>query len=216
MNWGEIQLASIRKMFLNTTAISEMNLDEMRTDKKYLTYIDGMPDAANEGIRILVTRGKPLLKIMNITKDYLDDSYPIEGYYTFLLPELPIGDIENPTKPINYLEIDAVYVDGGEYYDYVVRDNNYLFIPKDILDNHSVMISYKSYPDKITSTTLATDIIDLPIDMLNILPLYMASELYKDDDIALSTYYRNQFETELENMTRPRNDMHFTSVNGWL
>ena len=34
-----------------------------------------------------------------------------------------------------------------------------------------------------------------------ILPLYMASQLYKDDDITLATTYRNEFETELAELT---------------
>ena len=40
--------------------------------------------------------------------------------------------------------------------------------------------------------------VDLPYNICAIVPLYLASELYKDDDISLSTSYRNQFETELD------------------
>ena len=94
--------------------------------------------------------------------------------------------------------------------------NQYLYIPKSFIDNHVVEIAYNAVPTQIDCETLDTDKIDLPFDMLNILPLYIASELYKDDDISIATIYRNEFETELENMRYDANDVHFTSVNGWL
>lgn len=206
MNWGEIQLTSIRKMFVNTTAINETDLPTMRADKKYITYLDAMPDAANEGIMIMVTRGKPKIDRSILTIDDISNEYEINGYYCFDLTE----------KLTNYLRIDRVFVDGGDYNGYTIRDNKLLYIPKNIIDNKSVVVSYESYPERITKETLDDTKIDLQIDMLNILPLYIASELYKDDDIALATYYRNEFETELQNMRKEPTDLHFVDVNGWL
>lgn len=206
MNWGEIQLASIRKMFVNTAAITPDDLPIMRTDKKYITYLDAMPDAANEGIMIMVTRGKPKIDRSILTSDDISNEYGINGYYCFDLTD----------KLTNYLRIDRVFVDGGDYNGYTIRDNKLLYIPKNVIDNKSVVVSYESYPERITKETLDDTKIDLQIDMLNILPLYIASELYKDDDIALATYYRNEFETELENMRKEPTDLHFVDVNGWL
>lgn len=206
MTWADIQLASIRKMFVNTTAITETDLPTMRTDKKYITYLDAMPDAANEGIMIMVTRGKPKIDRSILTTDDLSTDYEINGYYCFDLTE----------KLTNYLRIDRVFVDGENYNGYTIRDNKLLYIPKNIVDNKSVVVSYESYPERITKSTLDDTKIDLQIDMLNILPLYIASELYKDDDIALATYYRNEFETELENMRKEPTDLNFTDVKGWL
>lgn len=206
MTWSDIQLASIRKMFVNTTAITETDLPTMRTDKKYITYLDAMPDAANEGIMIMVTRGKPKIDRSILTVDDLSTEYEINGYYCFDLTE----------KLTNYLRIDRVFVDGEDYNGYTIRDNKLLYIPKNIVDNKSVVVSFESYPTRITKDTPDDSKIDLQIDMLNILPLYIASELYKDDDIALATYYRNEFETELENMRKEPTDLHFVDVNGWL
>lgn len=206
MTWSDIQLASIRKMFVNTTAISVEDLDTMRTDKKYITYLDAMPDAANEGIMIMVTRGKPKMSRRFLTIDMVSTEYEINGYYCFDVTE----------KLDNYLSMEKLYVDGAEYNGYILRNNELLYIPKNIVDTKSLVISYESYPDKITKETPDDTKIDLQIDMLNILPLYIASELYKDDDIALATYYRNEFETELGNMRKEPTDLHFTDVNGWL
>lgn len=205
MTWADIQLSSIRKMFVNTTAISASDLPTMKQDKKYITYLDAMPDAATEGLTIMATRGKPIIDRDTLTVGDAINDYPIDGFYCFDLSD----------TLTNYLELEMVYVDGGKYEGYILRDNKYLYIPNDICDNHTVVISFNSRP-VITKTTSDSATIVAPADMLNILPLYIASELYKDDDIALSTYYRNEFETELENMRRQPTDIHFVDVKGWL
>lgn len=202
--WGYVELESIRKMFVNTGAITVSDLATMKTDKKYATYIDAMPGAANEGIMIMLTRGRSYIVNEILTVNMSTNEYPMENYYCFYL--------KNALN--NYLSLDKVFVKGGEYKNYVLRHNQYLYIPKDIVDKYDVTVSYATYPDEITSNTTANKEIDLPIDMINILPLYIASELYKDDDISLATTYKNQFETELENM-RPQNDEQFVSVTGW-
>ena len=205
MTWAQIQLDSIRKMFVNTAAIVATDLPSMRLDKKYITYLDAMPDTATEGLMIMATRGKPILNRDVLDVEDNDSTYPIEGYYCFDLTD----------ALTNYVALESIYVDGKTYIGYVLRDNKYLYIPEDICDEHTVVVSYNSCP-KITATTPDTDIVAAPIDMLNILPLYIASELYKDDDIALATYYRNEFETELENMRKQPTDIHFVDVKGWL
>jgi hypothetical protein len=245
MTWADIQLASIRKMFVNTTAISATDLPTMKQDKKYITYLDAMPDAATEGLVIMATRGKPIIsrsvlqleddseEASNETTEEINqeatdenteeseeteetneeentsnevvETYPIDGFYCFNIA----------ATLTNYIQLENVYVDGKQYEGYVLRDNIYLYIPEDIYDNHTIVVSYNSSP-RITKSTLDTYIINAPIDMLNILPLYIASELYKDDDISLATYYRNEFETELENMRKQPTDIHFVDVKGWL
>lgn len=40
----------------------------------------------------------------------------------------------------------------------------------------------------------------LPYEACVLIPLYIASQLYKDDDISLATQYRNEFEAGLQNL----------------
>ena len=54
MNWGNIQIESLKKMFLNTENITVDNLATYLTDKKYKTYLFAMPQACNEAIDILL------------------------------------------------------------------------------------------------------------------------------------------------------------------
>ena len=58
----------------------------------------------------------------------------------------------------------------------------------------------KVIPEKITDSTADTYELEMCEECCNLLPLYMASELYKDDDITLATVYRNEFETGLNDL----------------
>ena len=54
---------------------------------------------------------------------------------------------------------------------------------------------------KITDKTLASEKIEFPEDACVLIPLYIASQLYKDDDIGQATAYRNEFEVGLQEIT---------------
>lgn len=59
----------------------------------------------------------------------------------------------------------------------------------------------KTSIDIITSDTDDDYELTLPEDACVIIPLYMASQLYKDDDISQATAYRNEFEVALQDLT---------------
>ena len=48
--------------------------------------------------------------------------------------------------------------------------------------------------------TSPEEVIGLPDDACALIPLYIASQLYKDDDIAQATAYRNEFEVGLQDL----------------
>jgi hypothetical protein len=80
-------------------------------------------------------------------------------------------------------------------------------------------VYYKAYPDQITLDT--PDDYELPLDpeVATLLPLYMASQLYKDDDNSIATVYRNEFEVAFERLQNgsniPRKE-EFVSNTGWV
>ena len=39
-----------------------------------------------------------------------------------------------------------------------------------------------------------------PVELMSLVPLYIASQIYKEDDIGLSTIYRNEFEVGREQL----------------
>lgn len=66
------------------------------------------------------------------------------------------------------------------------------------LDKGSWKIDYLAYPQTITKDTTDETVLSLDPEVVVLLPLYMASQLFKDDDISMSTQWRNEFEVARE------------------
>lgn len=59
----------------------------------------------------------------------------------------------------------------------------------------------KTTIDYITTETSDDYKFSIPDDACVLIPLYIASQLYKDDDISQATAYRNEFEIGLQELT---------------
>ena len=79
--WGDIQIESLKKMFLNNDNITIDKLDEYKSNKKYKTYLFAMPQACNEAINY-ITNLIPVIKSYELTidKDRIDLSTLIEDF----------------------------------------------------------------------------------------------------------------------------------------
>ena len=310
--WGEIQIETCKKMFLNNDNISVEEIEILKGDNKYKVYFNGMPHAANEGIAELLKRGKPYIKTFSFTKkisdnllqtnfdkyEHITDDVVFEAdkglsYYFEVdnkaVIEIYVDDIleitidtepnelgsfkaykgflnnalnkkvkivfkgRNPysIRNVCVYELDYNYDDESNinyipnytneaifdlrtlipdfykinkfYYqgellvnntDYQMTDT-YTLVLSDFKEGNYI-IKYQCYPEKIETDTAVDYELPLEPECAVILPLYMASQLYKDDDITLSTIYRNEFETAIENLYPINNDLKFTNKNGWL
>ncbi len=78
-------------------------------------------------------------------------------------------------------------------------------------------VHYNAYPAKITRDTPGDYELPLDPEVACLVPLYMASQLYKDDDAGLSTVWRNEFEVarELLSPTNVIGATRFVDVMGW-
>ena len=197
--WGDIVIATCRKMFLNKDAITVADLPDLIDDRNYSTYINMAPDVMNELMVILNNR--VLINIDTITIK-LDDAnlekYLINDNSAFVFD---IKEYMKDNEIDNYLYTEVIQ------HTYIKRDNllfeeqdGKLYIDKRFIDRNSLAltIKYRIIPERFTTTTPWNTLIDLPYNICSIVPLYLASELYKDDDISMSTAYRNQFEAELD------------------
>jgi hypothetical protein len=94
------------------------------------------------------------------------------------------GDVSNS----RYVKTDEVFQEGDKV----------LALDREVAGNY--IIYYNALPKTIDATT--EDDYELPLDreVAAILPLYMASQLYKDDDNAIATVYRNEFEVAFERL----------------
>jgi hypothetical protein len=107
----------------------------------------------------------------------------------------------------------AGYIQTSKYYR---ESDNVLVLDRN--EPGSYTIYYRAYPEEITAET--DDEYELPLDkeVAVLMPLYMASQLYKDDDNGIATSYRNEFEVALESLidsSNPQGYEQFTSESGW-
>lgn len=101
--------------------------------------------------------------------------------------------------------------------DWFEEGYNILLLRRDKPGNYKIY--YKAYPQPITLGTPDDTELVLDPEVSALLPLYIASQVYKDDDPSTATIYRNEFEVAYErlvkNVEAPSQE-HFVSVSGWI
>ena len=183
MNWGQIQIETLKKMFLNNDELNVSDLKTYKEDKKYKTYLYAMPQACNEAINYILENGKPNVKSYKLKYKDNTKKYDLNK----LIP--------------NFKRVYQIVYDGINKPDWYIEGNNILVVSNWNKDDGEITIYYESYHDLITSITPASSSIDLDNQLVTLLPLYIAGELYKDDDVQLSTMYMNEFITNVSNIT---------------
>ena len=194
MTWNDIKVATLQKMYAAQGS-------SIPTDGSADDYVAGMPYVANEALNMLATAGRYLLKSYVIAHDGTDKKYD--------LPTL-ISDFYM-LDHINFETTSSVQ----EFYDYKT-ENNTLYLYGCPAGNY--VVYYKAYPTQITMATLDTYVFPLPNEVVVLLPLYMASQLYKEDDPSIATTLRNEFEVAFERLERYASygKQEFTSESGWI
>ena len=157
------------------------------------------PDVMNELMVILNNRVLINIDTMTINLNSVEfENYLEEDCSAYVFN---INKYMEDNEIKNYLYTEVIQ------HTHIKRDNllfeeqdGKLYIDKRFIDRNSLTltIKYRIIPLRFTTTTPWNTLIDLPYNICSIVPLYLASELYKDDDISMSTAYRNQFETELD------------------
>jgi hypothetical protein len=198
VTWYDVKLAALQKMFASD------GTDISNPDEATKEYLNAMPHAANEAIEMLCTAGRYLRKSYMTSKDKgealtVNLEYEVPDYWRMGNMEV-YKLVDDTPEPV-----DGVALYGGKY----------LVFPAEFEGDFEFF--YDAKPTTITLSTPDSKKIDLPDDAVVLLPLYIASQLYKDDDNAIATMYRNEFETAFERLTNPRTVTRekFSSNTGW-
>lgn len=198
MTWYDVKLAALQKMFASD------GTDISNPDEATKEYLNAMPHAANEAIEMLCTAGRYLRKSYTTSKDKgealtVNLEYEVPDYWR--MGNMEVYKLMDDTPE----PVDGVALYGGKY----------LVFPAEYEGDFEFF--YDAKPTTITLSTPDSKKIDLPDDAVVLLPLYIASQLYKDDDNAIATMYRNEFETAFERLTNPRTVTRekFSSNTGW-
>lgn len=180
MDWKTIKLLSLQKMFLITG-------NQIVEDETTLEYLNKMWGAANEAMIRLATIGKTIIK--KVTIDLSDERIVTSSdkMYINLLEFAP--DLFNVNTA-------AVTLNEEPFSRFELYGNTLIMEPA----LGTLSLVYYAYPALLKPNSPDDTEIPLDIDAAVLIPLYIASELYKDDDNSLATMYRNQFETGLESL----------------
>lgn len=176
MTWGEIQIESLKKMFLNNENLSVNKLSDYMNEKKYKTYLYAMPQACNEAINFIVSKLGSNESTFELEKEdtiYYDLSKKIEDFRMIkgIYSKMPVS--------------------------WKILNKNTIII--DNWQGKKILVSYEVKPTIINSDTDTNFVIEIASEYANLIPLYIAGELYKDDDLTLSTMYMNEFMTLVDN-----------------
>lgn len=101
--------------------------------------------------------------------------------------------------------------------DFFQEGNKVLVLHRDVPGNYKVY--YKAYPQHLTNDTPDDEELTIDPEISALMPLYMASQLYKDDDSGIATLYRNEFEVAFERLVQSASapsSEKFTSESGWI
>lgn len=199
MTWNELRKAVLTKMFASENGA--VNLE----DRDHADYLVSMPQAANEAMQYICAAGRrprrsaliPVRK--KTTRQMVDIDAVCSDYFGCGNLEAYARDEDGVLVPV------AVSVTA----------NSFLTIPPGV---ENVLWFYDAKPQYITPETDGSTIIDMDEDTLPLIALYMAAELYKDDDVQIATIYRNEFEAMLAALSQKPQGVHggeFTSVTGW-
>lgn len=189
MTWYDVKLATLQKMF------STEGTDINKEDDAVSEYINAMPYACNEALALLSTSNK-----------FIRQSFEVDSK-VITIDELP--DYHSLGE-----RIEAYYIDDE---DMPTPIDVKLMAGRLIFPMTPAVLYYNAWPEKITHET--PDNYEFPLydDVVVLLPLYMAGELYKDDDISVATIYRNEFEAARAELYNVPDNMEnvFTNYSGW-
>lgn len=225
MTWGELQTITLQKVF----AISDGNLVEDDTTREYLS---AMPGAANEALELLATAGRFIKKLAVFQQGGQEPQPQPEGEESTDEEEVtkwyPLGegmrryDLGVLLEDFYSLDVDGVYFSGvKDYYrpaNWTMEAGRVFVLPADVEGTWRMW--YNAYPPELTAKTENDYVLPLYPEVAALLPLYMASQLYKDDDISVATQYRNEFEVGREALLsgKTRGHLgkdHWRDTTGW-
>jgi len=214
MTWKDLKIVTLQKIFSITG-------DSLVEDDTTNPYLKSMPQVANEALQLCTTAGRYIKKTACLAQGAeppagADAWNPLgNGVNRYDMKEV-CPDFWSFDRQNIWLRAGTAY---GKTYDYSIEGDRVLQLPAGMEGVWSVW--YNAYPAEITRETPDSQVLDLHPEVAVILPLYMASQLYKDDDIAMSTVWRNEFEVAREILLANRYEANagkdsWVDAKGWM
>lgn len=199
MNWGEVKLAALQRIFSNDGA--SLNRDDSNEE-----YLNAMPAVANEALTILTGVGIPLLQKLTVEVSGDVSEPELEGQM-LRLPLTAGGvariDMREAAADYRALEAGELYRETewegfGPAEEWSVEGGDTLVLPVDQAAVYTVY--YRAYAPRLTASTPDDQDLGVPREAAELVPLYIGAQLYREDDIQMSTQMLNEFEVGLSRL----------------
>lgn len=199
MLWKEIQLTALQKMFAAEGGSIQV------TDSTQREYLAAMPAAANEAVQLLLAAGFAPRRSVALEKQ---------------AGRTAVIDLAAAAPDLYRAEPLELYAPGADGLPRPVRGaalaGGLLLLPAALAG--PVTLVYQAQPAPFAAASPAEAELCLPGGAERLLPLYIASQLYKEDDAGLATQYRNEFEAALTGRGPDLNGLQggeFISARAW-
>lgn len=198
--WDEIRVTTLQKMHL-------VEDNKVLEDDSTREHLAAMPAAYNEAVRLLSTTNRYITKYFEVSSSGLKNSLSV--------------DLKTIVDDLFMVQPGGVYFTDSsgrtdEYYDGTVIGDKDLIL--DGSETGTYRIYYYAYPVKATAETAGATDMQIDPDVASLVPLYMASQLWKEEEPGIATAYRNEFEIGRDLLVRERNDgfsSEFRNTTGW-
>ena len=203
--------------FYPEEAEEEPDYTRFTTFKGNITY-PTLDEGEDSTVSIVVEADSPV----NITNmcfyncSFADDA-DVPQYEEYI--KIKMTDVCEDFYQLAPAELYSLGESGNEY---IVADKYFQEADKTLVIQRSqpgiYIIHYRAYPPNLSLSTPDDTELALDPEVAALVPLYMASQLYKDDDNAIATVYRNEFEVGRDALSQgalvPKKEKFITS-SGW-
>lgn len=206
MTWEQIQKAALDKIFSRLNYGTEVSL----TSPDVADYVRAMPHAAWFAM-IDLAEIMPIYKSAEVKLPddnakgnrlyHLKELAP--DFMRFCPDRLTIRGENNTFEHVNDYQFDGM---------------DELYLPAEY--QGTLVIWYEAYPEEITEDTPNDTTFSLAEEAQRAIPLYIAAEVFKEDDISMATQYLNEYENVKSMLASRRQQTAsggaWRSVTGWV
>ena len=209
------------KLFVGDTEVIDFFPEEIVEDKNFRTFKGNItiPEGQEgEEIRLTVEAWTPVVLTNVCFYDCaFEDDTKVPPYEKYI--KIKMSDVVDDFYQLAPAELYDLGDTGNEYIvanKYFQEADKTLVIPREKTGLY--VIHYRAYPQQITLDTPDDYVMALDPEVAALVPIYMASVIYMDDDIGVATSYRNFFEVGREALSQgaqiPKKEK-FIPSSGW-
>lgn len=203
------------QIIVGETAVKTISCD---SKEAYTVFKGNIQNDSRDNVTVRFVSGYPAnvrnVALYGASYHSDEDVDPYTEYLHFNMDEIADSFYQLNEEQIYYEgDSEPRYIAASDYYQ---EADKCLVIPRSMEGSYTIY--YKKYPKEITQDTPDDYQLELDPEVAVLLPTYIASVLYMDDDLSIATSYRNFFETGLARLTQRANVQskeEFVSASGW-